>query len=48
VINNQELLKISGDYCFLGEFRGAKPPKAKDGVFISGRLIFRVGGENKK
>jgi hypothetical protein len=31
----------------MGEnLRGAKPPKAKDGVFISRRLIFRVGGKN--
>jgi len=34
------MLKISGNYCFLGEFKGAK--------FISGRLIYRVDGKNKK
>jgi hypothetical protein len=33
-------MKILGNYCFLGEFKGAK--------FISGRLDFRVGGKNKK
>jgi hypothetical protein len=27
--------------------RGTKPPKAKNGVFLSRRLIFRVGGKNK-
>jgi hypothetical protein len=46
MIDNQELLKISGNYYFLGEFKGTKPPKAKDGVFISLRLIFRAGGKN--
>jgi hypothetical protein len=29
-----------------GNLRGAKPPKAKNGAFISRRLIFRVGREN--
>jgi hypothetical protein len=29
-----------------GDLRGAKPPKAKGRVFISRRLIFRVGGRN--
>jgi hypothetical protein len=32
----------------MGDLRGAKPPKAKDGVFIRRSLIFRVGGKNKK
>jgi hypothetical protein len=32
----------------MGGFKGAKPPKAKDGVFISRRLIFRVGGQNEE
>jgi hypothetical protein len=31
-------MKISGNYRFLGEFKGAK--------FISRRLNFRVGGQN--
>jgi hypothetical protein len=39
VINNQELLKISEDYCFLGEFRGRSPPKHKNGVFKAEGLI---------
>jgi hypothetical protein len=33
---------------FGGNLRGAKPPKAKNGVFISRRLIFRVGGQNEE
>jgi len=32
----------------MGNLRGAKPPKAKNGAFISRRLIFRVGGKNKE
>jgi hypothetical protein len=48
VIDYQKLIKIFGEIIvFWGEFRGAKPPKAKDGLFISRRLIFRVGGQNK-
>jgi len=47
VIDNQQLIKILGNYLFYGgEYRGAKPPKAKDGVFISRRLKYRVGGKN--
>jgi hypothetical protein len=41
-------VKILGNYRFLGDLRGAKPPKAKNGVFISRRLIFRVGGQNEE
>jgi hypothetical protein len=33
-------MKILGNYRFLGDLRGAK--------FINRRLIFRVGGQNKK
>jgi hypothetical protein len=40
MIDNQELLKISGNYCFLEEFKG--------GEVLSGRLIFRVDGKTKK
>jgi hypothetical protein len=40
-------VKILGNYRFLGDLRGAKPPKAKNGVFISRRLIFRVGKTKK-
>jgi hypothetical protein len=29
MIDNQELLKISGNYYFWGEFKGAKPPAEK-------------------
>ena len=37
-------MKILANYKFLGgNLRGAKSPKAKDGAFISHRLIFRVG-----
>jgi len=32
----------------MGDLRGAKPPKAKIGAFLSRRLIFRVGGKTKK
>jgi hypothetical protein len=32
----------------MGDLRGAKPPKAKIGAFISRRLKYRVGGKNKK
>jgi hypothetical protein len=54
LINSVKLLIIKGLWKFLeiihftGGFRGAKPPKAKNGAFISRRLIFRVGGKNKK
>jgi hypothetical protein len=40
VIDYQELLKISGNYCFLGEFKG--------GEVLSRRLKYRVGGKTKK
>ncbi len=43
MIDNQELLKISGNYCFLGEFKGGEAPQSKRWVFISRRLIFRMG-----
>ena len=49
MIDNQELLKISVNYCFWGEFKGGEAPQSKRWVFISRRLIFRVGGcENKE
>ncbi len=31
---------------FMGDYRGAKPPIAEKWVFISRRLIHRVGGKN--
>jgi hypothetical protein len=46
MIDNQELLKISGNYYFWGNLRGAKLP-AEKWVFIRRSLIFRVGGKNK-
>jgi hypothetical protein len=33
-------MKILGNYCFWGEFKG--------GEVLSRRLIFRVGGQNKE
>jgi len=33
---------------FEGNLRGAKPPKAKNGAFISRRLIFSVGRQNEE
>jgi hypothetical protein len=29
VIDYQELLKISGNYCFLGELKGGEAPQSK-------------------
>jgi hypothetical protein len=40
--NFRELLNLSGGYG-----RGRKPP-AEKWVFLSHRLIYRVGGQNKK
>jgi hypothetical protein len=42
------MLKISGNYCFLGNLRESKLPKAKDEAFISRRLKYRVSEENKE
>jgi hypothetical protein len=39
VIDYQEIIKILGNYCFLGEFKG--------GEALSRRLIFRVDGKIK-
>jgi hypothetical protein len=33
VIDNQELLKISGNYCFLGDIGGEVPQGIKMGIF---------------
>jgi hypothetical protein len=41
-------MKILGNYRFLGGLMGGEAPKAKDGVFLSRRLIFRVGGQNEE
>jgi hypothetical protein len=38
-------MKILGNYRFLGDLRGRKPPAEKR-VFLSRRLNFRVGGKN--
>jgi hypothetical protein len=32
----------------MGGFKGGEAPQAKDGVFVSRRLIFRVGGQNEE
>jgi len=53
-INSVKLLIIKDLWKFLeiihftGEFKRGEAPKAKNGVFISRRLIFRVGGRNKE
>jgi len=40
-------MKISGNYRFLGEFKGGEAPLAEKWAFLSRRLIFRVGGKIK-
>jgi hypothetical protein len=42
-------MKISGNYRFYrGFIEGGRSPLAEKWAFLSRRLIFRVGGENKK
>jgi hypothetical protein len=45
VIDYQELIKISENYCFVGEFKGAKPPQSiKMGIYKA-KPYFQGGWE---
>jgi len=42
-------MKILGNYRFYGGLMGGEAPRGiKTGIFISRRLIYRVGGENEE